>query len=205
MYTPEQKKLIKHARAKVKNLFAQNPVPAHNFDHAKRVSKWAVQIAKAEKANVFLSELTAVLHDIGRVPEHAPGNTKAHHELSYELCREWFREDKEFDVLSKKDKLQILYALRYHYNDAADKYPVAWILRDADKLDLFGNIGLKRTLIFYKDDQAKIELDLRLRYHALGNLRSKTAKRIIQQRKLFTPAQKYLAALLQKKIKPVEL
>ena len=41
-------------------------------------------------------------------------------------------------MLKKAEKLVVLYAVRYHWNDAADKYKEAIILRDADKLDIYG-------------------------------------------------------------------
>lgn len=205
MYSSIQKRLIIYSRAKVKDLFTEYPVKAHGFDHAQRVSKWAVIIAKAEKANIFLSEISAVLHDIGRVTEEFPGNTKSHHELSYEMCQEWFREDKEFSVLSKTEKLQILYAVRYHWNNAADKTKLSWILRDADKLDALGKIGLSRGLEFFAGDEKAIDQDLRFKADMVINIRSRLARRIIKQKKLFEPLQKYHIKLLKRKIKPVRL
>ncbi len=205
MYGQEQDRLIVHVRSKVKKLFKQYPVRAHGFDHAVRVSKWAVVIARAERADVFLSELAALLHDIGRVPEELPGNTKRHHELSYEMCREWFKEDSVFGFLSRQEKLSILYALRYHWNDAADKYKVAWVLRDADKLDAFGKIGLKRSIDFFNTDEEKIMHDLRLRGEMIINLRSKKARLIIKNKNLLEPIRRYFYKALRKQIKPVEL
>jgi putative nucleotidyltransferase with HDIG domain len=189
----------------VRQLFADYLAPAHGFDHAERVSRWAVQIAKAEKVDVFLSELAAVLHDIGRVTEHAKASSKTHHELSYEMCQQWFREDKNFDVLSKIEKLQILYSLRYHWNDQANKYSLAWVLRDADKLDSLGAIGLKRSIEFFKGNEDKILQDVRFKSDMLLHVRTVTAQKIIEQKKMFAPIEKYHAKLLRKKIKPVEL
>ncbi len=205
MYSQEQKRLLTHVRAMVKKLFAEHPVKAHGFDHAERVANWAVMIAKAEGANIFLSEIAAWLHDIGRVREEFFGHKKRHHELSYEMCQEWFREDNKFDFLSKAEKLQILYALRYHWNDEANDYVIAWVLRDADKLDGFGKKGLKRSLDFFGNDEQKIDLDLRLHYHALAHLRSSVAKKIIKEEKMLGPLQKYYRKLLQEKIERVEL
>jgi len=201
----KQKRIIAHVRAKVKALFVAHPVKAHGFDHAGRVSKWALVISVAEKDNVFLAEMSAWLHDIGRAIEHLPGNTKQHQELSYNMCRRWFKEDKVFDLLSKQEKLIILYAVRYHYNEAADKYHVAWILRDADKLDAFGVIGLKRSISFFNKDEKAILHDLRLRYEMAYNIRSKKARQIMKSGRLFEHIIQYQHRLLKKQIKPVEL
>lgn len=205
MHSQEQKKLIAHVRSRVKKLFKEYPVKAHGFDHAVRVSKWAVIIAKSERVDVFLPEVAALLHDIGRVPEELPGNTKRHYELSYEMCREWFREDKVFDVLSKKEKLSILYALRYHWNDAANKYKIAWVLRDADKLDALGSIGLKRSVDFWGEYKEKVIQDLRFKGDIVMNLRSKKAISIMKNKKLFEPIRHYFHNILRKQIEPVEL
>ncbi len=205
MYTQKQKRIIAHVRAKVKALFVKYPIKAHGFDHALRVSKWAVIVATAEKNNVFLAELSGLLHDIGRATENLPGNTKQHHELSYDMCREWFKEDKIFNFLSRAEKLIILYAVRYHWNEAADKYKIAWILRDADKLDAFGAIGLKRTIEFFNKDEKIIMHDLRLRYEMFHNIRSKKGQQIMKSQHLFEPIRRYQYRILKSKIKPVEL
>ena len=201
----KQKRIIAHVRAKVKALFVAHPIKAHGFDHAQRVSKWAVIIATAEKDNIFLAEMSAWLHDIGRATEHLPGNTKQHQELSYDMCRRWFREDKVFDLLSKQEKLTIFYAVRYHWNEAADKYHVAWILRDADKLDAFGAIGLKRSISFFNNDENVIMYNLRLHYEMAHNLRSKKARQIMKNKHLFESLRRYQYRILKSKIKPVEL
>lgn len=205
MYSVEQKRLIIYIRSKVKKLMEEHPFRAHGFDHALRVSKWAIIIATAEKANVFLCELAAILHDIGRSREDLSGNTKRHHELSYEICQEWFREDRVFDMLSKEEKQVVLYALRYHWNDVADKYAVAWILRDADKLDAFGNIGLRRTIETFKGVEEKIMQDIRFHYQFFLELRTKKAKQIMKEKNLFAPLLKYYRKVLKSKIKAVEL
>ncbi len=205
MYNKNQSKLLSYVRSKVKKLFKDHPVKAHGFDHAVRVSRSAVIIAKAERADIFLSEVAAILHDIGRVPEELPGNTKRHHELSYEMCREWFRGDEIFNVLSKQEKLAILYALRYHWNDAANKYKIAWILRDADKLDALGSIGLKRSIDFLGKFEDKVVQDLRFKGDIVMNLRSKKAKSIMKNKKLFEPIRRYFHNVLRKQIEPIEL
>lgn len=205
MYTHKQQSIITHVRDKVKDLFAAQPIRAHGFDHACRVANWAVAIAKDERDNVFLAEVSAWLHDIGRAIEHLPGNTKRHHEYSYDLCRKWFQEDRAFDVLSKTEKLIILYAVRYHWNEAANKYKVAWILRDADKLDTFGAVGLKRIREFYNNNEETILQNLRLLYEMAHNIRSKKARQIMKSGRLFEPIIQYQHRLLKSQIKPVIL
>ncbi len=149
----QRKELLEFAKRKVEKLFQDFPVPAHGIDHVRRVTEWAVQIAKKEGQDEFLAELAAILHDVGRVPERKIAGEEEilmHQELSYLLAKEWFEKEKEFDVLTSREKEEILYAARYHWDDEAEKFRLANILRDADKLDLLGEIGVKRAIEFYK-------------------------------------------------------
>ena len=76
MYTKKQTEIIKYTLVKVQDFMnARILLEGHNADHAARVANWAVQIAKAEKANIFLCELAGLLHDVGRAREHEIGNT----------------------------------------------------------------------------------------------------------------------------------
>lgn len=203
MYTTKQKQIINHTRQKVQDLLANYKMRAHGIDHITRVAKWAVEIAKKEKDNVFLCELSAWLHDIGRAEEDKFELTRKHHELSYQMCQEWFKTDPVLSQLSYSEKLIILYSVRFHWNDAADKYSVAWILRDADKMDLFGKAGNERALVAL--DKKTMDLDLRLRFGAFYWLRTKSAKAFIKKRKLMEPVEKLYVKLLKEGIKKVEI
>lgn len=206
MYTKQQQEIIKYTRAKVCDLFVDYPIPAHGIDHVARVAASAKLIATKEKEDVFLSEMSGWLHDIGRTLEGHTNLISEHHELSYDLLRKWFAEDGFLrDNLTKQQKLIILYAVRYHWNDAADKYPVAWVLRDADKLDTFGAMGVKRACEFCVGDDKKLEFDLRGRYNNFYWLRTKTARKIVKDKKLLEKVEAFYVKILKKKIKPVEL
>lgn len=206
-YTTQQQNLLHYTRKKVRDLFKKYPVPGHDFEHSRRVAENAQKIAKSEHArNIFLCELSGWLHDIGRVAEqHTKGNKKTHHELSYEMLREWLRKDDVFDALTKQEKLELLYAVRYHWNNFADKYDTAWILRDADKLDVFGKIGLKRTLEFYTGSDEKLNMGLRYAFEILYFFRTKTARKIMEKEQLLKPMLNFYRKYLKSKIKLVKL
>lgn len=205
MYTKKQTEIIKYTRLKVRDFMDAHPVEGHNADHAVRVANWAVQIAKAEKTNIFLCELAGLLHDVGRAREHEIDNTKRHHELSYEVCQDWFRNDPILKQLSKKEKIILLYSVRYHWNNVADKYFEAIVLRDADKMDLFGKIGLDRNARYLKHDREKIMLHMRFRTDDMFWIRTKTARKFFEKYKMFDPVFKYTIKELKKDIKAVEL
>jgi HD superfamily phosphodiesterase len=206
-YSEEQKKLLRHVRQKVDALFAEYPVTAHGMEHVARVAVHAKDIAITEQArSVFLCELAGYLHDIGRVPEHYDATKKGerHHALSYEMLREWFREDTAFDILSEEEKLELLYAVKYHWNDAADQYDTAIILRDADKLDALGSFGVERSVAFYGTDK-ELEMGLRLCYAMIPWLRTDAAKARAKQMDAFEPLAKESRRLLAAQIEPVTL
>lgn len=197
--------ILKYTSQKVRILFEQHPVSSHNFDHIAHVHKWAKQIAEAEGANVFLCEMSAWLHDIGRTKEIHPKDSREHHEFSYRLCQEWFKEDPFYLELSNAEKNIILYAVRYHWNNAADKYIEAIILRDADKLDGFGNRGIKRAKEFFGDNSEEYERSLCFQYMNAYWIRTRTARKIFEEDNMIGPLNKEFIRVLKSKIVPIEL
>lgn len=111
---------------------------AHNLEHALRVRDWGRKIAQAEKAELRVVELAAILHDIGR-----PGTLeKTHAESSAALGK---------NVLQKlgysEDLIQrVIEAVVSHSREGGYE-PLsleAKVLYDADKLDFVGPIGIAR-------------------------------------------------------------
>lgn len=207
LYTKEQKEFIAYAQDKVKKAFAQTKSRAHGVDHVARVARWAREIAHAEKArSVFICELATWFHDIGRAFEKtADANDNGHAELSYEVLRKWFGDDKNFDILTRAEKLELLYCVRYHWNDEANKYDTAWILRDADKLDCYGEIGVKRLRAAHGFGTKEWNLTIRCMFATISNLRTKTALKIVKNNNLIAPMEKEMKKFLKSKIKEVKL
>ncbi|OIO20279.1 MAG: hypothetical protein CO029_00290 [Candidatus Magasanikbacteria bacterium CG_4_9_14_0_2_um_filter_41_10] len=196
---------------KVKELFATRPDKVHGFDHAERVAANAAFIATHQGKDVLMPTLAGWLHDIGRAIEEHPedfpqfDHTKSHHELSYELLQEWFRTDDGFAMFIDEEKLELLYDVRNHWNDEADKYASAYILRDADKIDGLGEIGLQRHHEHTKGNLKKAHMGLRLRYEWLCHFKTDTAKRLNEERDLIAPFEAERTRLLKDNITSVEL
>lgn len=209
--------IIKYTAKKVQDLLKNHPALGHDVVHVARVATWARLIASREKArldssstarqaNVFLSEMSGWLHDIGRTKEIEKGVfSSLHHEISYEMCREWFRSDSVLNTLSKKDKEIILYAVRYHWNNAANKYPEAIILRDADKLDILGSRGVKRAVEYWHGDEINLEKAFRMVFSEIHFIMTKTAQKIVKDQKMIEPMEKFYFKLLKKRIAKIEL
>ncbi|NCO05312.1 MAG: HD domain-containing protein [Candidatus Magasanikbacteria bacterium] len=206
MYTKSQQQLMTAVKKIVADFFEEYPVTAHGFDHVARVARRAKEIAVEENArNVFLCELAGWLHDIGRVPEHTTNTNKRHHELSYELLKQWYTTYEEFTILTQEEKIELLYAVRYHWNNAACAYDTAWILRDADKLDMFGDIGLHRAQTFFKDNKEGLSQDMRNHFDAIYWIKTKTAKKIMKTEHLLEPIEAAYKNMLQSKIEEISL
>lgn len=206
-YTEQQKQLIAYSRQKVESAFAKRPSRAHGIDHVARVARWAGEIARAEKArSVFICELAAWFHDIGRAFEKKlDSNDNNHTEFSYKTLREWFRDDKHFDILTRAQKSELLYCVRYHWNDEANKYDTAWILRDSDKLDCYGEIGVKRLRAAFGFGTEEWNLAMRCMFAMTIRMRTETARQIVKIRHLLAPMERELKKFLKNRIKKVEL
>lgn len=207
IYNEVQQKLLAHVKIKVKQFFTETPVPAHGFDHICRVVAWVRQIARGEKAErPFLCELAGWLHDTGRTQEKIlSGSNHEHHELSYELLRQWFQDDKEFDLLTRAEKIELLYAVRYHWNCAARKYDTARILRDADKLDGFGAAGVKRAQEAFANDEEAFNQNFRYQFSNYLQLETKYAILLVKRHKLLKPLESAYYKYLRSKIEPIKL
>lgn len=211
MYSQTEQKILDHTIKKVKDLFEKYPSKGHNFDHAEATAKWAKEIAIKEKAqDIFLCELAGYLHDVGRAAEsHNIGykvesDERGHHELSYLMLRDWFKDDVMFKELSSDQQIELLYSIRNHWNNMADEYDTAWILRDADKLDLFGERGIQRNEESHGDNQANFNRAFRYIYDCYYWMKTKSARQIIEDQKLMDPINSYYKKFLKERIKPVE-
>lgn len=199
-----EKEIYTYTYKKVKVWLKERPAPGHDFGHAERVARFAARLARAEGGNIFLATLSGLLHDIGRAVEREFPQ-KTHHELSYDLCREWFKADSVLKTLSRAEKFTLLYAVRNHWNNFADDFWEAILLRDADKLDLFGPVFLVRSKQHRNSNWDRIQRDFRLVYDCWYWLRTKTAIKIARGKNFIQWSDRFYAKFLRAKAKPVRL
>ncbi len=115
---------------------------AHDFDHVRRVTRLAVQLAQAEAADVTVVRLAALLHD---VPVDAV--RAAHHRAAAAFAR---------DLLTARglapDRVEaVVHAIEAHrFRDKSVRPQTleAQCLYDADKLDAIGAVGVARVFAF---------------------------------------------------------
>jgi uncharacterized protein len=137
------KSLIASIEKEAKNYF--NEKSGHDFSHVERVLKVAKQIAKTENGcDMEVLVISVLLHDIGRKDEDE-GKCECHAEEGARLAPLIL---KKYNI--PKDKItQISEAIRIHRKSKGIRAETieAKILQDADRLDVFGAVGISRTFV----------------------------------------------------------
>ncbi|MBV9229276.1 MAG: HD domain-containing protein [Chloroflexi bacterium] len=116
---------------------------AHGWEHVGRVYKLAQYLAEREEADSFVVGMAALLHDLGRT---APHNANEHHaDLSVTLAAELLN---SYHVPIDKQQA-ILHAIIAHsFSRGVEPLTLeARIVRDADRLDGLGAIGIMRWAV----------------------------------------------------------
>lgn len=116
--------------------------PAHGWEHVTRVYQLALHIARAEGADPLITGAAALLHDIGRLV-HKKG---VHHaQLSLEESRVLLA---RYPFTAGQVEA-ILHAIEAHsFSQGVEARTLeARVLRDADRLDALGAIGILRWAI----------------------------------------------------------
>lgn len=116
----------------------------HDWWHVYRVWKNAIHIGKQEKADLFVIELAALLHDIADWKFH-DGNE----DIGPQLAREWL------ENLSVEESIiahvcRIIRAISFKGAGVKNTMDSTegLIVQDADRLDAMGAIGIARTFAY---------------------------------------------------------
>ncbi len=133
-----KKQIIKKTEEYVKKCMKTLPPNVHDFKHVDRVRKWAIKIARTEKRDIFLTEMSALLHDVGRSKENPP--KILHADIGAKMAYQFLIKNK---LVSKKEAEQITYAVACH--GRGGKGWLVEITQDADKLDGLGAMGIMRV------------------------------------------------------------
>lgn len=132
--------------AEVERRFAETVDLAHGWEHVQRVYTTALYLAEREGANHFIVGVAALMHDLGRTVDDDE-ETPAHHhaDLSVILARELLT---DYQVPTDVQEA-ILHAIAAHsFSRGIQPLTVeARVVRDADRLDGLGAIGIVRWAI----------------------------------------------------------
>jgi len=116
--------------------------PAHGWEHIERVYRLALFVAEQENADAFIVGMAALMHDIG----HLSTDKSLHHaDLSILMAGELLS---AYDV-SADTREAILHAIAAHSFSLGIEARTleAKVVRDADRLDSLGAIGILRWAI----------------------------------------------------------
>lgn len=126
---------------------------AHDFDHIQRVARLAVQIARAEGADVEVVLLAALLHDVPHelAPEASLETSvvarQSHHLAAAEFARHYLTAQ-GMAPNRVETVVHCIEAHRFRDQSVQPATVEAQCLYDADKLDSIGAIGIARAFAF---------------------------------------------------------
>ncbi len=138
--------LLEQAYRDVKQLFAGTDDLAHGWEHVERVYKLSLMLADHERANRVIVGLAALYHDLGRTVPLEEANHLVHHaDLSVSLARDMLAHYQ----LAESEREAILHAIIAHsFSRGVEPQTLeARIVRDADRLDGIGAIGIIRWAV----------------------------------------------------------
>ena len=136
---------------------------AHDFDHVLRVTHMAVRLAAAEGADVEVTRLAALLHDVPvgaqtspSAPARPGGQTGtsalqsargAHHLAAAQFAGDLLR-SRGLEPQRVTNVVHCIEAHRFRDQTVMPRTPEARCLYDADKLDSIGAIGVARAFVY---------------------------------------------------------
>ncbi|WP_414047196.1 HD domain-containing protein [Macrococcus equi] len=137
----DSQNIIKITEKFVKDIHKEES-SGHDFTHIARVRKMALHIAALEKADLFIVEMAALLHDT--VDEKLFDRT-----LAWQRLNEFY----ESIHLAQESQDAINHILNYmSFNGGKNagklKSLEGKVVQDADRLDALGAIGIARTFMF---------------------------------------------------------
>lgn len=151
--SPPRRSLVASVRVEAKRFF-RSARGSHDWDHTTRVLRLCLHIGRAEKADLEILTLAALLHDVGRGEEDRSNGRICHSEASARAARE---------ILARHglvpDRIgRVAHCIEAH-RFRKNVPPVsleARILFDADKLDSIGAVGVGRAFLFAGEVGARL-------------------------------------------------
>lgn len=138
----EELQILSQVYNEIQQRFQQFDDPAHGWEHIRRVYNLALYIAEREGAHRFITGMAALLHDLGRL-SHEHGHHHADLSVSEAgaLCRQFH--------IAPQTQEAILHAVIAHSfsRGVQPRTLEARVVRDADRLDSLGAIGIMRWAI----------------------------------------------------------
>lgn len=136
-----KEKILLEANAFVQSVLGDDS-SGHDYWHAIRVSEMAGRIAKAESADIFICQLTGLLHDI------ADEKLNESEELGKQKVKQ-FLHNHDVDEPLVDHIMDIISTMSFKGGmNPPVKTLEGQIVQDADRLDAIGAIGIARTFAY---------------------------------------------------------
>ncbi|WP_162053107.1 HD domain-containing protein [Pontibacter pamirensis] len=140
---PQKEEIIAATAGYVKDLLSGEG-SGHDWWHIYRVWNNAKSIAAHENVNMYVVELTALLHDIGDHKFHNGDES-----VGPRMAREWLQHH-EVEAETTDHVCDIIKALSFKGAGTSSSMPTTegCVVQDADRLDAIGAIGIARTFAY---------------------------------------------------------
>ncbi len=137
-----ESQVLSKVYTEIQRRFKEFDDPAHGWEHIERVYKLALYIAEQEGADSFIVAMAALMHDIGHLSSE---QTRHHADSSVIMAGAIFS---ACDVTADRQQA-ILHAIGAHsFSLGIEPLTLeAKVVRDADRLDSLGAIGILRWAI----------------------------------------------------------
>ena len=127
---------------------------SHAWDHTLRVVRLCENIGRAEKVDMDVVRVAALLHDIGRSRQDDTNGRVCHALKGAEMAAGMVRDL----PLTDGQMRNVLHCIRSHRfrGDQRPETKEAAVLFDADKLDAIGAVGVARAFLFAGEVGARL-------------------------------------------------
>ena len=121
----------------------QLTAPSHDAEHVRRVMRMAERLGRSHAADLEILHAAALLHDLGRA---MPESDRPHIDLSVEIAGRLMEES----GFPESKREAVLHCIRAHsFSRGVEPETLeARLLRDADRLDALGAVGIARTFSY---------------------------------------------------------
>jgi uncharacterized protein len=143
--TIDESKVLSAVYDEVQQRFAALDDLAHGWEHIERVYTLAQYLARQEGADSFITGMAALLHDLGRTSQGHDHKTQHHADLSVEMARELM--NRYHIPVPAQEAISHAIAAHSFSRGIAPRTLEAHVVRDADRLDSLGAIGILRWAI----------------------------------------------------------
>lgn len=145
----------------------------HGFDHTERVYELALKISEGEDVDLDVVRVATLLHDIAREKQDESDTNICHAERGAKIAEEILE---EVDFPSDKvDNVVHCIGVHRYSKGLATETKEAEILRDADRLEVLGAVGIARA--FERGGvRGRVSYDPEDSHTTIGQLKIKSLK-----------------------------